>query len=64
MDDRVKSSGRPSRGTLGTVYARIAAGRYQTLQHIREDKGWSLVTAIERAVDALAKQEGYYKHKD
>jgi hypothetical protein len=64
MKDRIKSSGRPSRGTLGTVYARLAASKYEILQRIREEKGWSLVTAIERAVDALAKQEGYTEQKD
>ncbi len=64
MKDRIKSSGRPSRGTLGTVYARLAASKYDILQRIREEKGWSLVTAIERAVDALAKQEGYTEQKD
>jgi len=64
MDNQVKSNGRPSRGTLGTVYARLVANKYELLQRIRQDKGWSLVTAIERAVDALARQEGYTKHKD
>lgn len=64
MDDQVKQRGRPSRGAMGSVYARLAADKHELLHRIREEKGWSLVTAIERAVDALAKQEGYTEHKD
>ncbi len=64
MDDQVKPRLRHSRGTLGTVYARLAENKYELLQRIRQEKGWSLVTAIERAVDALAKQEGYTKRND
>lgn len=64
MDDQAKPRGRPSRGSVASVYARLAADKHELLQRIREEKGWSLVTAIERAVDALAKQEGYTEHND
>lgn len=50
--------GRPSRGSKSTVYARVPDEHYARLQRIREDKGWSLVTALERAIDALGRQEG------
>lgn len=50
--------GRPSRGSKSTVYARVPDDFYDRLQRIRDEKGWSLVTALERAIDALGRQEG------
>ena len=57
-DDGPARRGRPSRGQKGTVYARLPEERHQLLQRIRDEKGWSLVTALERAIDALASKEG------
>jgi hypothetical protein len=59
MDEQAKGRGRPPRGETAPVFARLAGDKHELLNRIREEKGWSLVTALERAVDALAKQEGY-----
>lgn len=51
--------GRPAKGETASVYGRIGVERYDLLQRIREERGWSLVTAIERAIGALAAKEGF-----
>lgn len=58
MDDQTKQRGRASRGAMTPVYARVPNEKHDLLQRIKEEKGWSLVTALERAIEALAKQEG------
>lgn len=50
--------GRRSRGKKGAIYANVLEEHYERLQRICEDKGWSTVTAVERAIDALGRQEG------
>jgi len=50
--------GRPSRGPTEIVYARVSAESHARLQRILEEKGWTLVTAVERAITALSRQEG------
>jgi hypothetical protein len=50
--------GRPSRGKTEVVYARVSADSHARLQRIMEEKGWTLVTAVERAIVALSRQEG------
>lgn len=50
--------GRPTTGPKTIVYARLPAAHYSRLQRLRDEKGWSLVTALERAVDALGEREG------
>lgn len=57
-EDASPKRGRPSRGDTGTIYARVSAEHHGRLQRIRDEKGWSLVTAIERAIDALGQKEG------
>jgi hypothetical protein len=62
MDDQAKGRGRPSDGPKQPVYARISSDKHELLHRLKDEKGWSLVTAMERAVDALAKQEGFSEH--
>lgn len=50
--------GRPSRGKTEVVYARVSAESHARLQRIMEEKGWTLVMAVERAIAALSRQEG------
>ena len=50
--------GKPAKGETATVHAKVLIEKYELLQSIRADKGWSLVTTIERAITALAEKEG------
>lgn len=50
--------GRPSRGALSTVSARLPVERVDRLDRLRQAKGWTLVVTLERAIDLLASTEG------
>ena len=50
--------GRAQRGPTSGIFARIPDEHYDRLHRIRSEKGWSLVTALERAIIALAEREG------
>ncbi len=50
--------GKPPKGETATIHGKVLVAKYELLQSIREEKGWSLVTALERAITALAEKEG------
>ncbi len=50
--------GRPPKAETASVYGKLPIAKYELLQSIREEKGWSLVTALVRAINALAEKEG------